>query len=489
MKKKFLLPVVSGMLCLAFAFSLAACGDEPPEGGGGIAWNDKEQWMTAEEAVPTSAAVLPDAPTVGSPVMVHDPSAFFDPVTQKYYAFGSHFAVASSEDLIKWKQEYRDNYAAGLYGTSDFRSVIPESSAFAGTGGGINSTWAPDVEYIDGKYYMYYSLTSAFGSAKSVIGRVEADNVLGPYANEKVIVKSNYETGSPNAIDPELFYDKEDRLWMVYGSFYGGIFIKELYAEGESAGLPIEEEGFGTLLWKRGFSRGVEGPFIFYNAQTDYYYLMVSEGDLNGEYNMRVARSKSPNGPYVDATGNDVSTDQGRGNKIAGNYKFASDSKGYGAMGHNSVVKKDGQYYVVYHTRYGTSTISGGGHNVQVNQLFFNEEGWPVMSPQRYAGETRGTVAASDVAGNYELVLHSENTTSSVVASEAISLTADGKVMRGTAEAGTWTLKSDYYVDITVDNVVYKGVVAPVWHAALGKASYSLTAVSNTGRSLWANKL
>ena len=42
----------------------------------------------------------------------------------------------------------------------------------------------------------------------------------------------------------DSFYDKDGTLWMVYGSFFGGIYIKEL----DKNGLPVED-GYGKLLW------------------------------------------------------------------------------------------------------------------------------------------------------------------------------------------------------------------------------------------------
>lgn len=53
-------------------------------------------------------------------------------------------------------------------------------------------------------------------------------------------------------------------------------------------------------LWK--------GSFIEYNADTGYYYLWVTYGGLfsDGGYNMRVGRSKSPTGPFVDAAGRNM---------------------------------------------------------------------------------------------------------------------------------------------------------------------------------------
>ena len=442
-------------------------------------------------------------------VAVHDPSIFLDPVSNTYYAFGSHFAVASSPDLYNWTQEVKDNDWQSLYGTAECTSAsgvkwpatLRETVELVNPDSSTTTTWAPDVEYYDGTYYMYYSLTAGFGKNESAIGRVEAESPLGPYINNTIIVNSvgaNRAT-DPNCIDPELFYDKDGRLWMVYGSSMGGLFIKELYNSGENWGLPKDADAhaYGKKLWSG--SKNQEGPFIFYNEATGYYYMMVSYGDLNNTYNMRVARSQNPDGPYEDITGADMATVTGDagGNKIAGNYIFG-DVNGYAAIGHNSVLSKDGKYFVVAHVRRQAGTGVTPGHALYVFQLFFNEDGWPVMNPNRYAGEAVGTgVTTENVSDTYNVVVHSQGTVVDFVQSVPYTFSADGKVTdASSAEVGTWMLSGDYYVTITLSGGdwagTYKGVVAPSWDMYVnnqlleGYATFSLTAVSETGRSLWA---
>lgn len=433
----------------------------------------------------------PAAANFGNDVFVHDPSVFYDEASGRYYAFGSHFAVASSADLITWRQDAADGTGYNtLYGTSNWRSVLSQADAAVG---GTQNTWAPDVEKIGNKYYMYYSLTGEFGKNKSVIGRVSSDNILGPYANEELILQSGG-SGQPNCIDPELFYDKDGKLWMVYGSFYAGIYIKELYTQTENpqkAGLP-KEVGWGTLLWK-GNSVGVEGPFVFYAPETDYYYLMVSDGNLRdsnsgqGTYNMRVARCRTPNGQYEDIAGNQVAV-SGGGNKLAGNYQFSEDANGYGALGHNSVIQKDGKYFNVYHARKRENTDQVTlYHNLQVNQLFFNEDGWPVMAPNRYAKESLGKVTADRAAGDYDVVVHTTGTVKDFVTSSRYTFARDGKITSGGTQAGSWSIAEDYYITFTLNGIEYKGVIAPAWCTYRNTGVLSITATSAQGGSVWAN--
>ena len=59
-------------------------------------------------------------PNEDNSVAVHDPSIFYDEASSTYYAFGSHFAVASSTDLLTWEQEVGDNNWQALYGTAKY---------------------------------------------------------------------------------------------------------------------------------------------------------------------------------------------------------------------------------------------------------------------------------------------------------------------------------------------------------------------------------
>lgn len=466
MKKRNLISLIGGIvMSLAIGVALVGCG--------------KEETTTTVSNLPTEAAVLPTSEYSGN-VTCHDPSVYYDKATKKYYAFGTHFSVVSSDDLINWKQVASENAPNTLFGTGNWASVLTASTALAGTAAG--STWAPSVIYLKGKYYMYYSLTTAFGANTSVIARVESDSVTGPYSNDTVIVESvtTTESSHPNCIDPEVFTDKNGTLWMVYGSFSSGIYIKEL----DATGMPVSD-GWGTRIWYKGYSSGVEGPYIFYNEATGYYYLMVSEGDLNSNYNMRVARSENPDGPYVDLSGEEVTGSSVAGVKIAGNYKFNGGSNKV-ALGHNSVIEVDDTYYVVCHVRNAVS----GSHHLEVHQLYFNEDGWPVMNPNRYSGEVRGLITMEEAAGTYDVVVHSTETVDTIVASVQYTFAADGSITdESGASAGTWSVTDDYYVTIKLNNVEYKGVLAPAWRDyGETKGIYCMTAINSTGYTpLWAN--
>jgi len=424
------------------------------QGGSGLNSSPDSNSVNSSIGEPTPI-VLPSNPNYGPNVTAHDPSVFKD-VDGAYYTFGSHFAVTKSTNLFQWEQISRDGGANNLY-ARDWRVVLAD--AFAHVGSGPGSTWAPAVHRFGEKYYMYYSL-STFGSSVSYIGRVEADSVLGLYDNSVEIVKSDGR-GGPNAIDPELFFDTEGRLWMVYGSFFAGIYIKEMHASGPDVGKPLET-GYGKLVWQGG-NQGPEGPFVFYNPDTEYYYLMASHGSLSSNYNMRVARSANPDGPYVDPRGFDVSNFRDSGLKLAGNYQFSGYARGYAALGHNSVLIEDGKYLVVYHTRYrqGATGVTGN-HNQFVNQLFFNKNDWPVLAPNRFAGESVQHINMEQASKSYDVLIHTGGDSEGFATSVEYQFTTNGNIVDFEQDViGTWDIEGDHYVAIRIGLNTYEASSFP----------------------------
>src|SRR5699024_6875357 len=142
---------------------------------------------------------------------------------------------------------------------------------------------------------MYYNACKG-DSPRSALGVAVADDVEGPYEDKGIFLKSGMwdeasEDGEiydanihPNVIDPHVFFDAEGDLWMVYGSYSGGIFILEMNVD---TGFPLEDQGYGTKLTGGNHSR-MEGPYIQYVPETGYYYLHITFGGLgsDGGYNM-----------------------------------------------------------------------------------------------------------------------------------------------------------------------------------------------------------
>jgi arabinan endo-1,5-alpha-L-arabinosidase len=465
----------------------------------------------------TPAQATPPAPQPAPPqfedVSVHDPSIVTS--GDRIWAFGSHGASAYTDDLIDWTQHTVDlsqNPDNALF--DDIYSELAETFEWAKT----STLWAADVIQLpDGRYAMYYNACEG-SSPRSALGLATSDTVDGPYENQGVLLKSGMDGESenpgevydarvhPNTVDPDAFFDAEGGMWMVYGSYSGGIFILKL---DPATGEPLAGQGYGTHLVGGNHSR-IEAPTIQYDAETGYYYLYLSFGglDASGGYNMRVARSTSPDGPYLDAEGNDMSevksdpslplfddaSVQPYGVKLMGSYLFERElgdpgtgtGIGYNSPGHNSWYQdpETGRMFLVFHARF---PGSGEYHEVRVHQIYMNAAGWPVISPQRYAGETAGKVYRSDVAGSWQLVNMGKDITATPASSTGIALTKNGRIDGDSS--GTWKLTGQNDATLTIDGETYSGKFVPVWDPALEAWSTGFTAVSEHGVSVWGRKV
>lgn len=444
-----------------------------------------------------------------SNVSVHDPSVV--EVDGEYYIFGSHLAGAKSSDLINWTM-----IGSGVTQNNpiipDAMNEMEESFTWAKT----NTFWAPDVIQLnDGRYYMYYCNCEG-SSPLASLGIAVSDNVEGPYKDLGIILKSGMPAGEPsengdtynanvhpNAIDPALFFDAEGRLWMVYGSYSGGIYILEM---DPNTGFPLES-GYGKKLLGGNHVR-IEGAYITYNKDTEYYYMFLSFGGLDstGGYNIRVSRSKNPDGPYYDANGEDLIICKGAngtffsdssiykyGTKLMGGHSFewveGESGKirfGYLSPGHNSVAydEETNEYYLIFHTRF---VGRGEGHEVRVHKMYFNENGWPVVSPYRYVGESLGSYTEEDVVDVYKYINHGDSINSTAIESVLISLNEDHTI---TGEvSGTWELHGDNEIVIHIDGEDYTGFVNEQWDEYGKKNVMTFTALSEKGIAIWGSGL
>ena len=438
-------------------------------------------------------------------VAVHDPS-IIKADDGYYYIYGSHMAAAKSADLIDWKLISRDASNAGCTLVENVQEQMKDSLSYSRT----TTFWAPDVvQLANGTYVMYYC-TCEGSSPLSTLGIAYADKPEGPYVNQGIIIKSGYAgynaTVYPNAVDPCTFFDKDGRLWMVYGSYSGGIYILEMDTE---TGFPLEGQlnsGLGKKLLGGNHAR-IEAPYILYSPDTDYYYLFLSFGGLgaNDGYNIRVCRSKNPDGPYEDALGQNMIRCAGRagtffndpdyepyGVKLMGGYEFlaAEGDKNkvtlaYRSPGHNSCYydEETGRYFIVFHTRFANS---GESFQVRVHEMYMNAEGWPVVSPLRYAGEMPQPVDASLQPGAYKVLLHHRDINRVEHESEIVTLNADGTVSGD--YTGSWHCEDGVNVVITLDGTIYTGVMHTALDASQRTWVTCISALDASGAALWATR-
>ncbi len=431
-------------------------------------------------------------------VSVHDPS-IIKADDGYFYIYGSHMTAARSLDLIQWEL-ISSNAGSGCTLVENVQTQMKDALSYAKT----TTFWAPDVQQLaDGRYYLYYCCCEG-SSPLSALGVAVSDKPEGPFVDLGVFLRSGAAgynaTYYPNVVDPHTFFDKDGKLWMVYGSYSGGIFILEMNQE---TGFPLEGQGYGKKLLGKNHAR-IEGPYILYSPDTDYYYLFLSFGGLNANdgYNIRVCRSKNPDGPYVDALGQDMIACGGRngtffndpdyvgyGVKLMGGYCFkALDgekfkmSTAYRSPGHNSAYydAETGRYFLIFHTRFANS---GETFSIRVHQMYMNEAGWPVVSPLRYAGESPSPVDTAEQAGVYKVIFHERDINTVEHNSVAVTLNADDSVSG--AVAGAWRCGDGRNIALTLNGVEYLGVLHTAYDAGQKQWVTCFTALDASGAAVW----
>lgn len=426
----------------------------------------------------------------------------------------------------------------------DCDKLNPNSSGFAVWAPDV--IWNPDYVNSDGTkgaYVMYFCTTSTY--MRSVICYAVSKNPDGPFTFVDTLIYSGFtendsyaaskdgkkkvnrkytstnideliDSGTvtynkewfsnknfnnqlfPNAIDPTIYYDTDGKMYMTYGSWSGGIFTLEIDPvtgrcihpkSGKTSDGRMIDSYFGTKL-SGGYHKSGEGPFIEYNPDTGYYYLWVTYGGLtsDGGYNMRVFRSKNPTGPFYDAAGRNAIMEwntnlDSTGVKVMGNYKFSSLDKAYMACGHNSVLHDDdGKWYLFYHARFDDGFEF---HEVRVHEMFFNDEGWPVVTPFEYGGDhiSEGGYEEADIVGDYEYINHGNATDGNIINYQNIKLNADHTISG--AVSGKWE-QSPYNSEavITIGNQRYSGHFIAAENEK-GVKVMSFTAVGDNNQTVW----
>ncbi len=381
----------------------------------------------------------------------HDPGMMFDPVSQKYYSYSTdvYGKMIGVEDLIGIPvRSSRDLVHFTYHGSV----LSPKAITQARDNGSYRPTvnfWAPYCEYADGEYRLYYSATRAFGSSESRIWLATAKDPLGPFENRGVVVDSwGTSNAFPNAIDPHIIRDGGD-VYLVYGSFFGGIHIKALDpATGLSAdGNPKNLGKCIARKSKKPKLDGPEGPAIDYNPETGYFYLFLSYGWLGDTYDIRVGRSKSVTGPYLDRQGRDL-VGNALGEKLAGSYRFEAKAPqagtdiagwqwgGFRGPGHGVPFfdPKRRAWFFVHHVRDGAKVcetkdrwekrLSFNRHYLMIRPMYFLEDGWPVLGPEPFGGESVKPLDIPAPAGLWEILLHTDNNNNQK-ASTRMALSAD----------------------------------------------------------------
>lgn len=417
--------------------------------------------------------------------------------------------------------------------------------------------WAPDLLYNpnSGKWMMYMSVNG--DRWHSVIVLLTADRITGPYVyqgpvtysgfintttpeinwkktdlelviGEQTTLPARYNRGGdwgtywPNDIDPCVFFDESGELWMSYGSWSGGIFLlkmdKQTGLRDYTVTYPVENDGQGRALSDPYFGKRIAGGYYssgegsYIQHIGNYYYLFMSYGGFapDGGYEMRVFRSSTPEGPYLDASNRDACFHNrywqtvGPGAQTDGGVKLLGAYNGWGfqtvgecAQGHNSaIVDDEGRSFVIYHTKFNNGTIF---HQVRTRQLFLNKNGWLCAAPFQFDGETDtdASLAAGcrftkeQIAGTYDVLIHRyrlDHENMEEVTPIQLTLNSNGTITG--ALTGSWSMTDGTaYISVKAGSVTYDGVIVEQTIDETTIKAICFTGVATSGVSIWGWKM
>jgi arabinan endo-1,5-alpha-L-arabinosidase len=331
------------------------------------------QFLTLAAAILLAANAASREPALlvldGDTERVHDPAIIQEKDT--YYIFCTGRApggagiipIRTSKDLHHWT----------LSGA--VLDKLPEWSVQEVPG--ARDAWAPDISFYDGKFHLYYAV-STFGRNGSAIG-LATNATLDPsrpdyrWEDQGMVVRSTPGVDDFNAIDPNLAVEDRDHVWLSWGSFWGGIKLRRIdpatgkLSDRDSTTYSLCARPRTNPDISRAGDGAVEAPFLV--RRQDYWYLFVSYDyccrGARSNYKVVVGRSRKITGPYLDQAGKPLL--EGGGSLVV----EAQTAKWHGA-GHQAILQEKDRDYLVFHAY----DAASGRPSLAIAVMEW-ENGWP----------------------------------------------------------------------------------------------------------------
>jgi arabinan endo-1,5-alpha-L-arabinosidase len=219
----------------------------------------------------------------------------------------------------------------------------------AGLAAPTSGLWAPEPEYLNGRYYLYFTVTDVVDEHSpekgcgndSAIGVATSESPAGPWRASTTPVVMPRRAGPGCSFhwtfDPKVIEDG-GRKYLYYGSYGGGVFVQRLSDDG------LHAEGKARLVGAPGRYEGAE-----VKRHDGWWYLFASatdccNGPLTG-YAVYTGRARSPEGPFLDRLGNDMAKGRAGGTPV-----LSQNGNRWVGVGHNTVfTDAAGQWWTLYH--------------------------------------------------------------------------------------------------------------------------------------------
>lgn len=463
---------------------------------------------------------------------VHDPSV--EKCGDYYYLYQTdasygnvhlghgHFPCRRSKDLVNWEfvgMAFQDTPIWVKDSLNDKRARM--NTALPPIDNPTYGFWAPCIRKVDNKYRLYYcvvvtdpivgtDITKSW-SERAFIGMAESNDLsTNAWVDKGMVVCSESDGVTDymrsggndwdayfkfNAIDPSFIVTPEGEHFLIYGSWHSGIAALKLNpATGKpdklgnvtDYGIRIAGRGNATTLrWQ-----GLEAPEIIYNLDTKYYYLFLAYDELSVAYNTRVARSKAITGPYLGIDGQNITDGAECWPMLTHPHSF-NNHTGWVGISHCAVFQnpQTQQWYFASQARLpvGVSEIaaSNGVMMGHIREIFWTEDGWPVVMPERYAEVPQLSLDVKALTGSYEVIVM-DYLYKTMQKSETLLLSSDG-VASGIF-SGNWKIDSDKKV-LQIGNqrlIVRDGYD---WEGSPRKATLVFSGLTSSGRPVWGKKI
>jgi arabinan endo-1,5-alpha-L-arabinosidase len=169
-----------------------------------------------------------------------------------------------------------------------------------------------------------------------------------------------------NALDPAPLLDADGRLWLVFGSYWTGIKLVELDPQTGKRFAP--DAPLYHLAAAPRPKTDIEAAYLY--KHKEWYYLFINRGQccqgVRSTYEVRVGRSQTITGPYVDRAGMDLLN--------GGGTVFLKKHDRFIGPGHVGIMPRDGREWCSYHFYDATHN---GQPTLMVEPLMWDADGWP----------------------------------------------------------------------------------------------------------------
>lgn len=474
-------------------------------------WQNRDEWNLANVHDPT---VIKQ----GDYYYMYQTDASYGNVHEGH----GHYPYRRSKDLVNWSFQGMAFSSAPPWVKDSLNSMRAEMNPPLDP---IETPdygfWAPHITKVGDTYRLYYSVvvtnpivgddTDEAWTERAFIGLAESKDLSSNNWEDKGMVihsvadgEETYYRDGPNdwsgyfkynAIDPSYVITPEGEHWLFYGSWHSGLAAVQIDPD---TGKPYELKqlnDYGMRVAGRGNVnanrwQALEAPEIIYKEETGYYYLFLAYDELSVAYNTRVARSENITGPYKGIDGGNVTDGAEAWPLLTHPYKF-SGHYGWVGISHSAIFQDPdtGKWYYSSQGRLPRNIQGINASNAvmmgHVREMYWTDDGWPVIAPERFAGVPDTTITEEDIVGTWEEIMLGYQYQ---IMQQSYEVTFNGDNSLGGGLQGTWSFDEETQT-LQVNDMKLIVDTAWNWEAFRRATTITYVGLTSSGRSVWGKKV